>query len=81
MLVKLMENPGKISNAVTISGVYIFDANNKRALCLIGEYFGFICAAPENNAISADFEQVYQSVRYINTKENNIITKKFGGWN
>ena len=76
-----MENPGKISNAVTIYGVYIFDANNKRALRLTGEYLGLICAAPENNAIPTEFEQVYQSVRYINTKENNIITKTFGGWN
>ena len=34
-LVQLMGNPGNVSRYVTISGVWIFDANSKRALHLV----------------------------------------------
>ena len=43
-LVQLMGNPGNVSRYVTISGVWIFDANSKRALHLVKTIQSNMCS-------------------------------------
>ena len=64
-LLQLMDSLGNVNHAINIVGNWIFDSNNKKALCLTQELLDIICSPSIGKEQVATFQSVFFSVRYI----------------
>ena len=74
-MVQFLDNIVKVSHAVTIYGIWIFDANYEITLHLVKKKLNMIYALPYNDRTVSKVKKVYKSVRYINPKENKVDLK------
>ena len=65
ILVQLMDYLGKVNNAISVVGYWIFDSNYKISLVLNKESLDMICAPSVDKEQVAKFETVFTAVRYI----------------
>ena len=64
-LVQLMNSLGNVNHAISIVGYWIFDSNNKKALCLTQESLDIICSTSIGKELVAKFKSVLFAVGYI----------------
>ena len=64
-LVKLMDYLGNANHDISVVGYWIFDSNYEKSLVLNRELLDMICAPSVGEEQVAEFEILFNSVRYI----------------
>ena len=53
-----------MNHAISVVGYWIFDSNNKKALCLTQELLDIICYTSIDKELVATFRSAFYAVRY-----------------
>ena len=63
-LVQLIDSLGNVNHVISVVGYWIFDSNNKKAICLTQESLDIICSTYIGEEPVATFQSVFYAVRY-----------------